>query len=799
MHMPKILVVGGLLSLVLATSAPAQDSKKAQVDLLASVTAVAPGGSFDVALRFKIQRDWHIYWQNPGDSGQAPRVSWKLPDGFAVGPLRYPFPRKHLDEVGVTYILEGTPTLLARITAPATLEAGSQVALAAEVKYLVCKESCLQEQASVKIELPVVASDEAVKPAAEDAFKSARQAIPADTNKNVKIAAAADKASIKPGDAFELLVQVEIAKDYHVQSNQPAQKDLIGTDLLLERIPDVEYGDSKFPEPVTREMEGFGKVSEFAGALVIRVPVKLDSAYKSQTIPFAGVLRFQACKGNQCLPPENLAWHTDMPIGQAAAPSAPRDPTDANRAPSTTHHPPPTTLTWVPFDPRVLEQLTASGRTVLIDFTARWCPNCKLNEAVALNTVQTAALVDHLNVVTMVADFTNESQDIRQWLAKFKSISVPLTVIFPGSDPARPILLRDLYSQSRLHAALQRAGPSAALTRPRAGVTLQTELHFEALEGDLLHYLLLALLGGFVMNLMPCVLPVVSIKVLSLVQQASQAPGRVFKLGLVFAGGMITVFLVLAGFVAFAGQTWGFIFQSRAFLVVMIGLLTAMGLSLFGVFTLTVPQSVGEAARYAEGADYGASFFKGVLAVLLGTPCSGPLLGATLGWAAIASQQIGAHVPFLLFGAIGVGMAFPYVILTAHPAWLRFVPRPGPWMETFKQAMGFLLLGTGVYLLYILPETWAVWSVLFALGVGLACWIYGHMVKFGVSPLRRWGGRLVAVGVIALSAWVAYGYFIPQFDQVGHTSISIPANLRPSMPVAQPHTPEGEAGLSIRS
>jgi len=254
------------------------------------------------------------------------------------------------------------------------------------------------------------------------------------------------------------------------------------------------------------------------------------------------------------------------------------------------------------------------------------------------------------------------------------------------------------------------------------------------------------------------VLPVISIKVLSFVQQASESPAKVFKLGLAFSVGMLLAFNVLAVLATGLGLVWGQHFQSPAFAIAMAAIVFAFGLSLFGVFTLGVPRAVGDAAARADtGEGYAGSIAKGVLATAMGTPCLGPFLGSVLVWA--SAQPAG--IVFLVFNTIGVGMALPYVLLTANPKWLRFVPKSGPWLETFKQAMGFLLAGTVVYLLYILNGQLGgvavIWALAFLIGVGLACWIVGKWVTLNASRSRRVMVMLIAAGVIALSGWLAFG------------------------------------------
>jgi thiol:disulfide interchange protein len=257
---------------------------------------------------------------------------------------------------------------------------------------------------------------------------------------------------------------------------------------------------------------------------------------------------------------------------------------------------------------------------------------------------------------------------------------------------------------------------------------------------NLFVWLLIAFIAGVILNFMPCVLPVVSIKVLSFVQQAGESRARILNLGLAFSAGILVVFLALAGLAAFAGKGWGEQFQSPTFIVVMIAVVFAFSLSMFDVFEIGVPSQVGELAAGMQKEGLGDAFFKGIMATVLATPCSGPFLGSTLAWA-VTQQTL---TIFLVFMMIGLGMATPYVLLTANPAALKIVPKPGAWMQTFKHAMGFLLLATVVYLMTSLRSDLLLLTIAFLLFVALACWFWGKYATFD----QKLGGRLMTAGIV---------------------------------------------------
>lgn len=268
---------------------------------------------------------------------------------------------------------------------------------------------------------------------------------------------------------------------------------------------------------------------------------------------------------------------------------------------------------------------------------------------------------------------------------------------------------------------------------------------------SLISYLLLALIGGAILNLMPCVLPVISLKVLGFLSQAGEEAGRVRRLGLVFSLGIVAAFVALALVVVAVkagGEQvgWGFQFQYPAFVMGMAALVFALGLSLFGVFTVNL--SGGGLTGLADREGLAGSFFNGVLATILATPCTAPFLGTALGFA--FAQPAGTVVA--VFATVGLGMALPYALLAMRPGWVRRLPRPGAWMDHFKQLMGFLLMGTVLWLLWVLGRQvgadGVVWTGAFLLCVALACWLVGQWIDLRSSRGRRRLAWVLALGVL---------------------------------------------------
>lgn len=243
------------------------------------------------------------------------------------------------------------------------------------------------------------------------------------------------------------------------------------------------------------------------------------------------------------------------------------------------------------------------------------------------------------------------------------------------------------------------------------------------------------LFGGLILNLMPCVFPVIGLKIMGFAQQAGEEKGKVVLHGITFAAGVLVSFWVLAGFLlslrnkALAGTGedvgWGYQLQNPYIVLSILLLMFVLALNMFGVFEIgTSATGVGGKLQSKQGLQ--GSFFSGVLATVVATPCSAPFLGAAIG-AAFALPNI----QFMLaFTAMAVGLALPYLFLSAFPHLVEKLPRPGPWMESFKQAMSFLLFATSGYLLWVyVVQTGLDFMLDIIVGLSLVAvgfWIYGR-------------------------------------------------------------------------
>lgn len=283
-----------------------------------------------------------------------------------------------------------------------------------------------------------------------------------------------------------------------------------------------------------------------------------------------------------------------------------------------------------------------------------------------------------------------------------------------------------------------------------------------AFEGGIGLALIFAFMGGMILNLMPCVLPVMSFKVMSFVKMAGQSRSLTIRHGLIFSLGVILSFWALASVMLILrtyGQVvgWGFQLQEPLFVVILASLLFIFALSLFGLFEWGMFFASWAGQTQADksqksSSGYTGSFFSGILATAVATPCTGPFLGSAVGFAV----TLPVFQALLIFTSLGLGMCFPYLLLAAFPSFLRFMPKPGAWMETFKQLMGFLLLATVLWLMWVFSAQTDAFSLICLL-TGFLCfsisaWIYGR----SCSPVAKRRTKAFAYVFVVLFAFIGY-------------------------------------------
>lgn len=327
-----------------------------------------------------------------------------------------------------------------------------------------------------------------------------------------------------------------------------------------------------------------------------------------------------------------------------------------------------------------------------------------------------------------------------------------------GSDAAAPPAPASGQTDARTAIDSAAPRPPVASGTAQAGSTSRSWSDIDLVTGDdkdatLGSILVLAFVGGFLLNFMPCVLPVIGLKVMSFVNQAHGNRLRVFMLNMYYFLGLMTVFLVLAMSADIFKLGWGTQFQSTGFNLTLVAIVFVFALSLLGVWEIPLPGFVGSgaAAEASEREGPFGAFLKGALTTVLATPCTGPFMGTALTWAAKQPSP----VLYATFLTLGVGMGFPYLAIGAFPSLLKFLPKPGVWMETFKQLMGFVLLGTVVFVFTFLDKNYLVAVSGSLVGLGAACWWIGRSPIY--ADLKRkafdWS---VAVAMASVLTWVSF-------------------------------------------
>ena len=537
----------------------------AMVELISEYDAVVPGQSFDLALRFDLEEHWHIYWKNPGASGLSTTIDWLLPESIEAGDVQWPAPERIQLGGLVNYGYEEEAVFIVTLQAPEDLKLGSDLAITANLFWLICKETCLPGEAALDLVLPVASKAE---PSAEaSAFTEAR-------NRQARAAHPWATSAYIEKEALVVVIEGEaLPADFYLYADAEGLVD-----------PSAEQVRST-PAPNRAELR-----------LALDTPF-----FENQPLGISGVLQSGAD-----------SWEFNAEILDT---------------------PPPFVRALTEAEPSGFEQrLLALG--------------------------------------------------------------------LPG-------------------------------------------------------ILALAFLGGLILNIMPCVLPVLSLKVFSLLKHAGQTRSDALRHGLAYTAGVVLSFIALAA-VLFALRAlgerigWGFQLQSPGFVVVLSAVFFLFGLNLMCVFELG-GRLVGADIKLARRSDVLGSFGMGVLAAVVGAPCMGPLVAGVSGLAVQANLGTG----LLIFGMMGLGLASPFLVLSVFPKLVAFLPKPGLWMESFKQGMGFLLMAAVVFLALVAGRQGGVDAILILLVVillsSIAAWVFGRWGAASRSRRSQWIARLLALFLIGAS------------------------------------------------
>lgn len=536
-----------------------------------------------------------------------------------------------------------------------------------------------------------------------------------------------DSSGIAPGSTFHLAVVFDLEPEWHIYWNNPGASGL---------PPEFEWdlpegfvaGEIEWPAPERISLGGLVSYG-YKGVATLIVPVEAPADLKpGAEVPIGLEISYLICK-EVCLPGDASLALT-LKAATETSPGAQLEVFERARAAQPASD-----------SPFSLRPVTQKDETLTVEISGPDLPESLYFYAegegyVDPNAEQPFAIVDGVAQLTLPLDhayFENNSPEMRGVL---QSPDQSWNVLLPAYSATGEMVASNVSEMSEM-------APSSPGLEQRL------------LDLGIVGWLALAFFGGIVLNVMPCVLPVLSLKVFSLLNHSGQSRSHALAHGLAYTAGVVASFLVLAG-VLFSlralGESigWGFQLQNPGFVLVLGLVFFLFGLNLMGVFELG-SGLVGADAKVAGRKDLVGSFGVGVLAAVVGAPCVGPFVGGVSGVALQANTFTG----LLIFAMLGFGMAFPFLVLAIFPKMVAYLPKPGPWMETFKQSMGFLLMAALVFLVYLLGQLAglaAVTTMLVVLLVAaIAAWIFGRWAAPVKSARARAIARLVTLALLLLS------------------------------------------------
>ena len=547
------------------------------------------------------------------------------------------------------------------------------------------------------------------------AFTSARAQDAADL---VKVELLAEPAAIMPGEPFTVGLKLSMKEHWHTywrnpgDSGEPAQ--------VTWKLPQgFAAGDLQWPAP---SLIRVGPVASFGyegeAILLARVTPPRDMR-PGATVNLAADVSYLVCE-KICIPGE-ASVSLSLPVSEAGASSQSSAAFDAAR--SKLPQPSPWSATF-----------GSDAKTITLSLRARDLRG---------DAIRSATFFPHDNTL-----IDNAARQVLRTDGQTMQVTIERSEIARSIPPRIDgvlVLEEDIGGKTAPHAFAIEATPSAASVAAEGGMTL-------------LYAVISALMAGVLLNFMPCVFPVLSIKILHLTEQKAETPRRVRLHGVAYALGILACFTILAGVLhglraGGAEIGWGFQLQSPLMVATLAFILFALGLSLSGILTIGASLTrVGDSSLLQRGGLSG-SFFAGVLATVVATPCTAPFMGASIGFALVQPFVVGLAV----FLALGLGLALPFLVLAFVPGLQRLLPRPGRWMETLKQLLAFPLYATVAWLIWVLSFQVGAAGLLAALAalvlIAFGAWTYGLSQGRGnVSGRALQGMAAVSVaGVVALA------------------------------------------------
>jgi len=529
----------------------------------------------------------------------------------------------------------------------------------------------------------------------------------------VKVEVAAEETGVEAGRPFWVAVRLDIDEGWHAYWKNPG---MTGFPPSIEwTLPDgFAVGDSIWPTPQRLEKHE-GVSYGYHDVLVLLTEIIPPSDLSADQIEIQADLKWLVCSDSTCLPgfkTVDLSLPVQSP--EINSGSAPLFANARKRAPK---------------DHRVLARKT--GSAVHFDLVH----DGRVTHAYFYP--EESGVIDDETPLKLVSEDDAHQISIELEQSDIDALK-GILVLHDGDDVVKAIdVNHPLHKDSEL---------IAMTGSPPVKMTDRDNFAF---QGGVVWAVALAFLGGMILNLMPCVLPVISLKIFSFVKMSGENRMMIVKHGLMFTLGVLVSFWALAGVLIALrayGEVvgWGFQLQEPLFVAILAVIIYVFGLSLFGVFefgtmfSAWAGQKQSDASKEAGGAL--AAFLSGVLATAVATPCTGPFLGPALGFA-LTLPPISS---LAIFTSLALGMSSPYLLISAFPSMVRFLPKPGNWMITFKEVLGFCMVGTALWLFWVFGSQKDL-DILFKFLSGiflltLACWIWG---RWG-TPLVKRPARLAA-------------------------------------------------------
>ena len=538
-----------------------------------------------------------------------------------------------------------------------------------------------------------------------------------------------DVAAIQPGQSFEIGLRMKLDSHWHVYWVNPGDTGLPPT-IEWNAPQGFEFGELEFPTPEripTPPFVSYGYEGEVVFLTTVQAPQELS---KSETVTIQADVDWLICK-DVCIP-GSAQLAIELPFtqtGESLVPSQDLDRMVQARSAI----------------PGLAEggKLTYENLESAIEVTFDWAgfQNASLGDVHFF--VEQESVVDSAKEQSYLLDGSK------------LVVSVPKSEYFAGELPrVSGILFNDsgFSAIGGANAVYFDSAKVMAATADPPVIAPNSDLTISFAQA-----LLFAFLGGMILNVMPCVFPVLSIKIMGFVQQAGEDRKKILYHGIVYAFGVLVSFWILATIFLLlraGGEAigHGFQLQSPGFLAVMLFIMFVFGLSLAGVFEMGASAIGLQGKVRSDG--YTGSFMTGVLATVVATPCTGPFMGQALGLAVTLPMA----QAIIVFTFLGAGMAFPYVLLSAFPKLIQMLPRPGPWMETFKQLMAFFMFATCIALFWLLSshlDSNGLAIVLIGLLMAaLAAWIYGRWSTPAKKKPVRIFASVSALVLAVVSLWI---------------------------------------------